>query len=1234
MKRLAFAALLVVSAIAGGAGLLSAQTISGVIAGTVRDPQGNPLATASVTVTNPSTGRTYLASTDANGYYRIPEVPPGVYVVEAELGGYQTERHKEVRVSVNRVTIEDFNLQIPPKTEVVEVTSAAPMSDTTSPTLTATFPEREVSELPILTRDVNNLGLLAAGVSSVRTFSFASTLVPFAVNGSRGRDNNFIIDSVDNNEPLFGGAATQFTNTDIFAEYTILTLQTKPEFGRNSGATVNSITKSGSNVNHGSLFWFTQADDFNARSRVEQAAFRTEPSQSYENQLGGTFGGALRKDKTFYFLSYQWDRAVVNLTNVFPVLGTLPEAAGLATLQGLSATPTLDAYLASPSVSGTPFLPANCFAAPAPAGFSTTNPCMVTGGTVGVDTNGDFVFDTFVPFNIWRMQNANLFTIIDHQFSVRLDHRLGRADDIYGRYLFDDLQTPRVPLSPAGDSAFADLGLYPEYLNISRSRTQSLLINERHYWVNALNEFRFSFSRVSQGIGPFKVPASVREGRAAATVEDIFVPGGFGMFAGQFPAAGLRFTLGRDTRPSQTDSDVFQVQDNFSWNRGRHSLKFGVNYVRILSDINIMPSDLGQYLYGLSFAGTTFAGGFDAFYNNEPLLAFQRLPNVITDSSGNIVGQGDPELSLREFDQFYFIQDDWRVRPNLTLSFGLRYENFGQPINRIRDLNPAGPRVDHDNNNFAPRLGFAWSPWKKTVVRGGYGFYYNPMVLNIPSLVWSSGPISPFVLTDTLGVGVAQNSGLFPDQPYTISDVNVMVSGCSNFFERGSIPPFATPPITTLINCSAQNTVEPDLVNPYIQQYSLGFQQELTSNLLFELNWVGTKGTKLYQRVDANPFTGWNLGPGGINLNNFCFPAFGRPFGICLNPHQDNTRGSITRVTNGGRSTYHGLQVGLTQRMARTPVGDFSFTGAYTWSHMIDNTSEIFGPGVRLLPQSFGDIIYEAESVEAIEAITPLAADPNNTLDGEKGDSSFDRRHRLALSMLWELWPDKGFWLGGWQISSIVTLQSGQPFSPLNSVPFGICRDYNGDGRLTNDRPAVGNPGAPRSSVALLADPECQDPTLGFVDLAGNAIDPMNARFVQVPLGLQPGDPFACGSGTCVAGSAGRNILTGPGLVNFDVAFYKNFRWGESKNIQFRWEVYNLFNHPNPGNAIGNVFATDAQPTPAFAFAPRATAASVTGVQPENALDAIDLFGNPTFLSESSMNTSSRRMQFGIKFIF
>jgi hypothetical protein len=1223
---------LVAFVLAAAAPPADAQTISGIIAGTVADQQANRLPAVSIIVTNPATGRQYTTSTDDNGYFRIPEVSPGVYTVRAELAGFQTTEHTNVRVSVNRVTLEEFVLEIPPRTEVVEVQSEAPLTDTTSPTLGNSFDDRQVRELPILTRDINNLALLAPGVQSVRTFSFGSTLVPFSANGSRGRDNNFIIDSVDNNEPLFGGAATQFTNTDIFTEYTILTNQLKAEFGRNSGATVNVITKQGSNVTHGSLFWFGQHDAFNARSRVEQISLLRSPVSFNENAFGGTLGGALKKDKTFYFLSYQWDRAQTNLTNVFPVLGTLPaDAAALATLQGLAAgRPALQTYLSFPSVTQVPLIPFACFEDPAPSGFTTTNPCLLTNTAVGANS---------IPFNVFLMPNGNLFAIRDHQASARIDHRISNTQDFYARYLFDDLKTPRVPVAPTGDAAFADLGLLPEWRLVAQSRAQSLLLNHRYYWPSALNELRFAFSRVAQNIGAFGVDRNTREGLAAATVGDDF--GGFGIFQANFGAAGRAFTLGRDSKPSEAASSTFQVQDNLSYNRGRHSMKAGLNFVRIRTNLRTNPSDLGQYFFG-AFGSP---GGFDDFIN-EPtactfctnaILVLQRFPNVLSDPvSGAITGQGTDRLHLREFDQFYFFQDDFRARPNLTFSFGIRFEHYGQPSNRIAEQNPAAQRVDSDSNNFAPRFGFSWSPWKRTVIRGGYAVMYNPMVLNIPLLVWQSGPVSPFVATDAVGLSLAQPRGTFPGQPLALFDIDVSVFGCSNFFDRadtGSVP---------LLRCSSSNTINRNLVNPYVQNWTFGFQRELTPNLLAEVNYVFTKGTKLYQRVDLNPLGGWDitnaahaLGMSFGTIDCTVLPSSGIGAG-CYNARLDNARGAITQVTNGGRSTYHALQVSLNKRMTRTRVGDFAFTGAYTWSHLIDNVSEIFGPGVRFLPASDPlNLIFEPEVLELVESITPLSADPLN-LAAERASSSFDRRHRLAISYLWDPWPTRGFWAGGWQLNGLVALQSGQPFSPLNSTPLGPCRDYNGDGRLTNDRPAIGNPNAPANTVALLVDPNCIDPTLGYVDAAGNAVNPVNVRYVQVPRGLQPGQVFSDGTTTFVAGSAGRNSLTGPGIINFDLAIFKNFRWNEGKrNIQFRWEIYDLFNTANPGNAIGNVFSTDAQPTPAFAFNPRRTAAGVTGVIPENAIDAVDFItGAPSFLSRAFMNTSSRRMQFGVKFIF
>ena len=1228
-RRIWMAGLLLVVAVACGSTGAWAQTISGVIAGVVKDPQGVALPAVSVTVTNLATGRSYAGSTDDAGYYRISEVPPGVYEVQAELGGFQTEKHTQVRVHVNRVTQEEFTLQIPPKVEVLEVTSRAPMNDVTSATLSLSFPDRQVTELPILSRDINNLALLSPGVSSVRTFSFASTLVPFAVNGSRGRDNNFIIDSVDNNEPLFGGAATQFTNTDIFTEYTILTHQMKAEFGRNSGATVNIITKSGSNRLHGSLFWFTSQDELNARSQVEETAFLEQPTQFYENQIGATLGGALKKDKTFYFLSYQWVQSRTNLSNVLPVLSNLPTGAGLATLAGLAQTPALQAFLGLSSVSQIPIGSFPCFGEPPPTNFNATNPCRVLSAPVSVDTDGDLSLDTPVDFNVFLVPDGNLFDVRDHQFSLRLDHRIGATDDFYGRFLFDDIRRPAVPLAPAGDAACSDQGLLPDWRLFNLSRTQSLLLNERHYWVNTLNEFRFSFTRISTQIGAFALPETVREGQAAATIAEFF--GGFDPFQQLFVAAGQRITLGRDSRPGRTNSNIYQIQDNLTLNRGRHSLKAGVNIVRTQSNIRSVPSDLGQYFFGVE--GASF--GFSDFIN-EPttaptraLAAFQRFPNVLSDSSGNITGQGQDVLPLRGFDQFYFFQDDIRLRPNLTVSLGVRYERYSQPINRIRRLNPRGPQVSADNNNLAPRLGFAWAPWGRTTVRGGYSLFYNPMVLNIPLLIWQSGPVSPFVVTDALFFSLAQPSGVFPQAPMAVSDVDVSVSGCSNFLLR------ASPGTVPLINCSNQNTVASNLKNPYVQQFSFGVQQALLSDLLLELNYVGSIGTQLYQRADENPFGGWDLACAAVVRG-----LTGAPVGFCLNARDNDTRGGVTRVTNGARSNYHSLQASLNRRLTRTRAGDLTFTAAYTWSHMIDNASEIFGPGVRLLPGAIDEVVREADALESVEAITPLAADPNNTLRGERGDSSFDRRHHFAASFLWEPLPQKGFWLGGWQINGILSAQSGQPFTPVNTVPFGRCRDYNGDGRLTNDRPAVGDPSAPATSVALMVDAVCINPALGYINLAGTLIDPATARFVQVPLGATPGaaftftDPTSGELRSFVAGSVGRNILTGPNLVNFDLAIFKNFRWGEGKTIQFRWEIYNLFNRSNPGNAIGNVFATDAQAAPAFAFAPRATAAAVTGVIPENALDALDAFGERLFLSTSSMNTGNRRMQIGIKFIF
>lgn len=1237
-REIGLAALLCALAL-GAVAPLTAQTISGTIAGAVKDQQGGILSGVGITATNPLTGLTYEGVTDSRrGYYVIPEVPPGFYRVEAQFSGFQTVEAWPVRVDVNRVTRESFTLTVPPKNSVVVVRSDAPLTEIDSPSHTTYFNQQLILALPLLTRDVNDLALLAPGVSSVTTFSFASTLVPFSVNGSRGRDNNFIIDSVNNNEPLFGGAATQFTNPDIFSEYAIITGEPKAEFGRNTGATINVITKSGSNALHGSAFWYGQDNEFNSLTQVEKSALLTSPPPYYENKIGGTFGGPLRKNKAFYFVSYQWDRAHANLSNVFPVVATLPTQAGLSTLKSLPQTAAATALLSDPSVASIPLQSSHCFAtvptapaggsgAPAPPG--TTNPCFTTGTASVPNPDG-------VNYGSFLAPDGNVFDVRDQQASLRIDDQLTYSNSIYGRYLIDDLRTPQSVLDPAGEVAFSDLGLMPDAQTLLRQRTQSFLLDERYARTNALNELRLAFSRIAQGQGAFNLPENVRDNRAAATIADNF--GGFGAFSGNFPSAGVQFTLGQDTAPALSHSNIYQLQDNYSLAHGRHTLKVGADLIYTQSNILNTPSGLGHYFFG----SAGISGGLGQFLS-EPasghtnaLGAFQAFTNVLSDANGNITGEGQNELPLREFDQAYFAQDDLRLLPGLTLSGGLRVELPGQPINSIHALNPAAPLIKGTEVNLSPRFGFAWAPFagRHTVVRGGYAMMYNAMPLNIPLLIWQSAPVSPLISTITqAGAAVdgistsVPTSGVYPNAPMKLADINVRVSGCSTFEQRIAAP--STPSVgVPLIDCSSQNTVAPNLTAPRIQSYSLGVQQQLGPSFMLEADYYGNRGDRLYQRVDENPFQGWNQG---------CLAISGASFN-CLEPRLQPDRGDITAVTNGGISRYNALQARLTSRAVRFLLGTDNVTMSYTWSHMIDNASEIFGPGIRFIQGDFVGSLLSPETQTTVEAITPFPQDSSD-LSAELANSSFDRRQRFSVADVWDLPSPAGklsqTLIGGWALSGIGTYQSGQPFSVLNSIPLGPCADSNGDGILTNDRPDIGNPGAPIGSVALIDDTQCRStnpatqqqytnippsPT-GYFDLEGNPINPADARFVQLPLGSH-------------GGNAGRNILVGPGIFDIDMALIKNFRWGESRNIELRWEVYDVLNRSNPGFLLGNVFASEAQPTPGFAFSPRATAAGITGVIPENALDALDAEGKHDFLTQAFMNTGNRTMQFGVHITF
>ncbi len=1201
------------------------QGIGGSIVGTVRDQSGGVVPAVLVQITNSDTNQKRSVSSDGQGRFQARELPPGTYTVRAELSGFNTVEIKGFRIGVGQNARQDITLQV---AEVgaeirVEAESDVALTESTTPTLSTSFSDKQIRELPILSRDLNNLGLLAPGVFSARSFSFASTLVPFAANGSRGRDNNFIIDSVDNNEPLFGGAATQFTNTDIFAEYRILTNQYKAEYGRNSGSVVNIVTERGGNRLRGSAFWFGQHDAFNATTEAERQARLRGPTRFYENVGGATVGGPIKREKTWFFASYQWDRARHDLTPIYPIISTGPTTAGLASIAGFN-TPTVAALLGVPTVTDVPGTTSPC-GGPT-SGLPADNPCTL--GTVFASV----IPAPFAPveFGTFLVPRAGVFDVRDHQASIRIDHRLTDRDDIYFRYLFDDLATPRtVGANAISEVAFFDQGLFPEWRAIFKQRTQSMGGFWTRAWATALQEVRVSWTRIASQTGAFGISESDRETLPSAIVLDNFASGinlaGGGTFQGTsnflaaFPAAGSRFTVGRDTRPSMITSNIFSGQYNLSISRGVHSIKLGANFVRTQSDIRSTPADLGQYVYR----------DFDDFVNNIPFFGYRRLPNF--------GGTGGQELPLREFGQAYFLQDDWRVHGKLILSLGLRYEYFGQAINKVGTLNTGfGSEVEPDRNNFAPRIGFAWSPDGKTTIRGGYGFYFNPTVFNIALLTWQSGPISPFISGCNLNHPAFFLSGfclvnpsftnVFPELPFNAADITA---------------PGVVPFIQAF---SPQDTISRNLVQPYLQNYSLTVQRQMWKDTLLEISYVGSKGTKLFQRADLNPQQGWIIDPltaGGVTcvVVATCVSA-----NVLFTSRLDPFRESISSVTNGGRSIYHALQVTGTQRLSRMRNwGGLAMTTAYTWSHMIDNASEIFGPGVSLVNPLAGT------AGQTIEAVTPFAQDPNDTVRGERGNSSFDRRHRLAISYLWTLPNPSGqtvkWVLGNWQLNGFITGQSGQPFSPINSGLNSFCVDANGDGVLINDRPLAGNPNAPAGSVALLNNTLCLDPFSTDPRIRAVANNPLNAIVAgagaYITPDLQSTDPSLARfiqAANNQTGNVGRNILRGPNVFNVDLAAFKHFLWGDRYNLQFRVEVFNVMNRRNPGQPSGNVFTTDAQPIPATAFgtvSPSVTPARAVGVIPENFIDATDsVTGDALFLSQRFMNTSSRKFQFAIKFLW
>lgn len=1080
-----------------------AQTPYGTIVGTVTDPTGAVIPGANITIINEATRLSRETTTDERGDYRVPSLLPGSYTVEVTAPGFRREIVTRVLLTVDQVARVDITLQVGPVAEEVTVESAPILLESETSSVGEVIENRRVVDLPLNGRNFNDLITLAPATTNEPSPGFG-----VSVAGARGSSNNFRLDGSDQTNNNINVAVIGLS-LDAIQEFKVQQSTFPAEFGRGASV-VNIISKSGSNEFRGVIFEFLRNDKLDATDFFTNFAGGEKNPLRY-NQFGASVGGPIVREKAFWFANYEGLRQHRSVTNFLIV----PEPAWL----GL--TPSGDADFSdllpgSPTCGGPgqpacrliydPLAPgctildgfANCFQ-PFPGN-------IIPAARVN---NFAKVFRQFIPapnvaptadspYNfIAPTTNSNR----NDQFTLRLDYKISAKDDFFGRYSFQDF-TNVSPGVIAGNGE--RLPSRQQHLVLAWNRIQSARL---------LNEFRLGFMRLSNSresdiAGPDPqwardvfgfVNATYTPGSSPPAVWlDGFVPqGGIG-FVSAFgsPLVGSYLTQANNT---------FNFTDNITFIKGKHTVKAGF--------------DIRHVQFGVGTGD--FQNGFFGFLDIGPVPWNTTFP--VSDFVLGLpvfaeIGQENPEtgvaaLGISNFWQF-FVQDDWKIAPGFTLNFGVRYEYSSPPTvsgdrQSILDatdigggrfliansadvylpapdaLIPCNPGVDcgvipnvlptpmgktlldKDLNNWAPRIGFAWTPFEKTVIRGGFGVFFGSEMLNDTLFLMQSPPFFTHPFLELPGNGVSFG---FLGPFFDPSAPSVVVLNPLTFPAVGQGP------------SAAGRTINRHNRSPYFERYSLSLQREIVPSLLFEIGYVGSQGHKLQRRRLIN-----QRRLGGTND----YPLL-------------STRLQFT--DNVGNSNYNAMTV----KMEKSFSGGLSFLAAYTWSHNIDDVSFNIGG-------------FEQNTFD---------------LRAERADADRDSRHRFVFSYTYELPFGRGRkflsdispgWdklVGGWQVNGITQFQSGFPMTiAINSPPVGD--------------PAGVGAGALRPDV--LAPPQTLD------------IRQNNGRYLTA-------DAFAVpAAGTF--GNAGRNIVTGPGINNWDFSLFKNISMGERYRLQFRAEFFNVFNH-------------------------------------------------------------------------
>jgi hypothetical protein len=1040
------------------ASVAEAQTSGGVFRGEVRDPSSAIVPQAKVLIRSNDNGTQVVAESNGDGLYITPTVIPGSYTLSAIKPGFETEVFGPVTLEVNQTVRVDFALNIGAATDSVQVeASRTQLLSTESAEVSQVIVSKQVSEIPLNGRSWQQLIDLSAGVNPGAPGESGSPN-PVNINGQRTKANLYLVDGISTTSSTEGRGNDFNIPLEDVRELSVQAGAYSAEYGDVAGGVINLQSKSGTNKLHGSLFEFFRNDALDAADFFSNQTGQPKNALRY-NQFGGSVGGPIRHNKTFFFADYQGTvtHSAQPMVTSVPLSGQ--RGGNFSGLQVPIYNPFADSYVRTPFSNNV--IPA-----------SLLDPAAVKIASLLPLPNQFDAFGNPLPFNNYAVTRVDTSNV--ESFDIRLDHQFSPNSNLFARESFQNTGAfaPSLFGPPLGGSILG--------AGATSARNQNAGIGYTYTFSPALiNELRLGLNRQTTALTQedYGQNLSTLFGIPGVNVS----PQTSGL--SNLDVAGL-FDIGDSLlTPLQLATTDWNLADKITWVKGRHVIRLGFDYQHEMGSTGYLVYGRGNYTFlNLSTSSLVGKPGGNAFASFLVGAPFQILRD-----------QFPPGLvGLISYRVGFFAQDDIKLTQKLTVNVGARYDIMPYPRemhDRLSNFDPATGTmliagqntsqrlINTDYKDLAPRVGLAYSPTNNTVIRAGYGI----------------GFIDPY------GAAGVLNSNEFNVPFYYLGNITEFPFSAPTHTLGSVLPSLVMP--SPSAPTGNQRYIVPTDGNQYSQTWSFTVQRAITPALMFEVGYVGTSGNRLLTASDINAAL-----PGATD------PTTRQPYGPAL--------AEIRELSNSAHSIYHGLQSKVEKRFS----SGLYFLGSYTWSKSIDDQSN---------------------GTDTAIASGQYPQDPlNPSLD--RGLSSFDRPQVLVGSVVWEIPFGRGpversrsrelvnDVLGGWQLSGILTAESGTPFSVLMS-----CADINAQG--DNCRPN-------RISSGLL--PSGQQSINEWFNTAAFVI---------------PSTPEY--------GNAGRNILRAPGLNDIDIAMSKSFPLGsvETRHLQIRSEFFNMLNHTNLGVPVNSI---------------------------------------------------------------